>query len=386
MLGRLKKSFADKFSKQSYKSTDYILAGIVLFLTIFGVVMVYNTSVIIAFETFNDKYWFFKNQAVWALIGVVFAYIVSNINYHVWKQFGPLLLTINIILLVLVLIPGFSSEVYGAHQRLVIPGIPFLNSVTMQPSELLKLTLILYLAGLFTFAKEKRLPFPNVDFFKVLAVSLVLTAIEPDLGNAILIAGSAFIIYFTAGANLMLTSLIVFIGGSLATIFALISDYRRERITSFISSLINNSPATYHLTQVFIALGSGGLLGVGLGNSRQKYQYIPEVTTDSIFAVIGEEMGLLGSLLVIFGLFFIIWRGYKIATTCQDNFGRLLVIGLTTNIALQTIVNLGGMVGLIPLTGVPLPFISYGGSSLTLLLISIGIIINISREKQVATR
>ena len=210
---------------------------------------------------------------------------------------------------------------------------------------------------------------------------MFLTAIEPDLGNAILIAGGAFIIYFTAGANLILTSLIILLGGTAATIFAFISDYRRERITSFISSIINNSPTTYHLTQIFIALGSGGLLGVGLGNSRQKYQYIPEVTTDSIFAVIGEEMGLIGSLIVILGLFFIIWRGYKIASNCQDTFGRLLVIGLTSNIALQTIVNLGGMVGLIPLTGVPLPFISYGGSSLTLLLISIGIIINVSREK-----
>jgi len=380
-LGRLRKSFANKLSQQSYQTADYVLAGIVIFLTIFGVVMVYNTSVIIAFKTFKDKYWFFKNQAIWALIGVFFAYLVGNINYKVWKQFSPLLLTINLVLLVFVLIPGFSSEVYGAHQRLVIPGIPFLNSITIQPSELLKLTLTLYLAGLFSFAKEKRLPFPNWDFFKVLGIGLFLTAIEPDLGNAILIAGGAFIIYFTAGANLILTSLIILLGGTAATIFAFISDYRRERITSFISSIINNSPTTYHLTQIFIALGSGGLLGVGLGNSRQKYQYIPEVTTDSIFAVIGEEMGLIGSLIVILGLFFIIWRGYKIASNCQDTFGRLLVIGLTSNIALQTIVNLGGMVGLIPLTGVPLPFISYGGSSLTLLLISIGIIINVSREK-----
>jgi cell division protein FtsW len=349
--------------------------------------MIYDTSVVVAFEQFNDKFWFLKNQAVWALIGVTGGFILSNINYRTWYQLSSILILITIGMLILVLIPGFSNEVYGAKQRLIIPGIPVLNSIFIQPSEVAKLTLSMYLAGLLSSTKtdkKRRKPIgnklPHLQFFLITGIIVALIALEPDLGNAVLIMGTVFIIYFAAGVNVATLAGVTLVGFIMALLYAFSSDYRRQRIFTFLNPSRDPQGVSYQISQILIALGSGGLFGLGLGNSRQKYQYIPEVTTDSIFAIIGEELGLIGALAVIGALFFIIWRGYKIAEETEDRFGWLLAIGLTSNIAIQAFVNLAGMVGLLPLTGVPLPFISYGGTSLTLLLCSIGILLNISRN------
>ncbi len=376
MRAKLKRT---TFRVTSYSIVDYVLAGVVLVLTLFGVIMVYNTSVIVAFEQFGDKFWFLKNQGVWASIGIATGFIVSNIDYHALKKIAFPALVVTIVLLMFVFLPGFSQEVYGATQRLYIPGIPFIGSISVQPSEIAKLTLVIYLAALFE-AKQK-IKSPNRIFFGVSGAILLLTALEPDLGNAILIASTALIVYFASGAPLLTLFMVGGIGAFSALLYAFSSDYRRERIFTFLNPLIDPQGVSYQISQIFIALGSGGLLGLGLGASRQKYQYIPEVTTDSIFAVIGEELGFVGAILIIAALCFIVWRGISIAQKAPDEFGRLLAIGITATIASQAIVNLGGMAGLIPLTGVPLPFISYGGTSLTLLLISVGILLNISRQQ-----
>jgi cell division protein FtsW len=369
------------------KTADYLLALVTIGLTLFGLLMIYDTSVVVAFEQFNDKFWFLKNQAVWALIGVTGGFILSNINYRTWYQLSSILILITIGMLILVLIPGFSNEVYGAKQRLIIPGIPVLNSIFIQPSEVAKLTLSMYLAGLLSSTKtdkKRRKPIgnklPHLQFFLITGIIVALIALEPDLGNAVLIMGTVFIIYFAAGVNVATLAGVTLVGFIMALLYAFSSDYRRQRIFTFLNPSRDPQGVSYQISQILIALGSGGLFGLGLGNSRQKYQYIPEVTTDSIFAIIGEELGLIGALAVIGALFFIIWRGYKIAEETEDRFGWLLAIGLTSNIAIQAFVNLAGMVGLLPLTGVPLPFISYGGTSLTLLLCSIGILLNISRN------
>ncbi|NTV31293.1 putative lipid II flippase FtsW [candidate division WWE3 bacterium] len=364
---------------------DYVLAGVIVLLTLFGVVMVYNTSIILAFEQFGDKYWFLKNQAMWAILGLTGGLFTSMIDYRVWRKFAFPLVVITIVMLILVLVPGLSNEVYGAKQRLIIPGgLPFLKHIFIQPSEVAKLTLIMYLGSLLAkYNEQKKHEFPHAQFWIITSIILGLTAIEPDLGNAILIMGGAFAVYFVSGAPLLYILSLVAVGGLAALGYAFSSEYRRQRLFTFLDP--NNDPqgVSYHVTQILIALGSGGFFGLGLGNSRQKHQYIPEVPTDSIFAIIGEELGFVGACLVISALIFIIWRGIKIAFACEDTFGRLLAIGIITNIALQTVVNLGGMVGIMPLTGVPLPFISYGGSSLTLMLVSIGILLNISKSTTV---
>ena len=342
--------------------------------------MVYNTSVIVAFEQFDDKYWFLKNQLLWAILGLGVGLFVSNISYKLIQKYALHAFVVSFIMTVLVLIPGFSNEVYGARNRLVIPGIPFLQSISIQPSEIIKLTLVMYLAALLTpVLLKKSVKFPHKEFLVLLAATLLVVALEPDLGNAILIAASAGTIYFAAGAPMTYVLGIGGVGSLSAIIYALSTEYRRARILTFLNPTTNNESISYHIQQIFIALGSGGILGLGLGNSRQKYQYLPEVTTDSIFAIVGEELGLIGAVLVIGALVFIIWRGFRIAAQTQDPFAKLLALGITTNIAVQTIVNLGGMVGIMPLTGVPLPFVSYGGTSLTILLVSVGILLSISR-------
>jgi len=388
MSRRKRQRVLNKLNYRNIPLVDYALGATVLGLTLFGILMVYDTSVIVAFERFGDRLWFLKNQAMWAFIGIGVGFIVSGIDYKFWRKLANPMLAVSLVMLILVFVPGFSSDEYTLNQRLVFPsGLPFLEYLFIQPSEVVKLTLVIYLAHLFDSAKatatgriKNKFNLPHWQFLVVTGLVVVLVAIEPDQGNALLIAASAFVVYFTAGAPLLFTIGLGGVGILAALAYALSSDYRRERLLTFLNPLADPQGASYQITQILLALGSGGLLGLGLGNSRQKYQYIPEVTTDSIFAVIGEELGLIGASLVIAALFFVIWRGFKIAAQTQDEFGRLLAIGLSANIGLQAIVNLGGMVGLLPLTGVPLPFVSYGGSSLTLLLVSIGILLSISRS------
>lgn len=382
-----KRSVGSKINRQ--KTPDYLLAGLVLGLTLFGVLMVYNTSVIVAHEEFGDKFWFLKNQGLWAIVGITGGYIVSNIDYHYWKRWARIFYYISIILLVLVILPGFSSEVYGAKSRLSFPlGLPFLEHLSIQPSELAKFTTVLYLAYYFseniqqkTKAKtEQKLLQTVVPFLSIIGLVIGLIMLQPDLGTALILGASSMLVYFLSGAPLVDILVVTAIGSVGALGFAFSSSYRRDRILAFLNPASDTQGISYHINQILIALGSGGLLGFGLGHSRQKYQYLPEVTTDSIFAVIGEELGFIGASLVIIAFIILIWRGMDIVERCEDQFGKLLAAGILSIILIQTIVNLTSMVAFAPLTGVPLPFISYGGSSLTMLLVGIGILLNISKE------
>lgn len=377
-----KQRFHKRLNYKHIPLADYVLAGVVLGLTLFGILMVYNTGVVVAFEEFGDQLWFLKNQSMWAILGISIGFVVSGVDYRIWKHVGFSLVVISIVLLVLVLIPGFSDEVYGARQRLILPGVSLLQYISVQPSELVKLALIIYLASLFSASRKetKSKKFPHLPFLIVTSLSAGLTALEPDLGGALLIAGTAFVIYFTAGAPIISVVSLSSLAILAAVTYTFSSEYRRQRILTFLNPLQDPQGISYQIIQILIALGSGGFLGLGLGNSRQKFLYIPEVTTDSIFAIIGEELGFVGAIIITGALFFIVWRGLSIAEQAKDKFGQLLAIGISTNIGIQGVVNLGGMVGLLPLTGVPLPFISYGGSSLTLLLVSVGILLSISRS------
>ena len=357
--------------KNALNKPDWLLIGLVLGLTVFGIVMVGNVSVVKAYQDFSDKFYYFRLQIYWALLGITAFIITSFLNYRFLKKVAVPLIIFSLIALILVLIPGLGIKVLGARRWLSF------GSFSFQPAELAKLAFILYLSSFF--AKKKNI----WPFLAVLGVLVALIMLEPDLGTTVVLAATGLSLYFASGASLLTIGLIGIFGilSGAGLIFS--SSYRKERLLTFFDPSRDPLGASYHIRQVLIAIGSGGLFGVGLGQSRQKYEYLPEVTTDSIFAVIAEELGFMGGLILLAAFLFLIWRGLKIAKEAPDEFGRLLAVGITAWIGFQALINLCSMVALVPLTGIPLPFISYGGSSLILALVAMGILVNISKQRVV---
>lgn len=279
-------------------------------------------------------------------------------------------MTITIILLVIVLIPGFGQQAGGARRWLDFGIINF------QPTEIAKFSVILYLASWFIHRERKRF----FSFVSLLGFLMFLIILQPDMGTAIIVFALSIIIYFLAGIELSYLALLL-----PASFFAFLlliktSPYRFKRLTSFLDPSSDPLGIGYHVNQILISLGNGGFLGQGFGASRQKYLFLPEAHTDSIFAIIGEEFGFLGGLLLIFVFFALMYYIYRVSASAPDRYGRLMSGGILAYFALQIVINLGGMVGLLPLTGVPLPFISYGGSNLLVSFALIGILINIARK------
>ena len=353
--------------KRAKKSIDWSLFWLAIGLTIFGLIMVYNASVVEAYRDFLDKYYYVKYQAVWALLGILVMVSLSFFNYKNLKKLSPLLFFINIIFLILVLIPGIGLKMKGASRWIS------LGSFSFQPAELVKPTLTLYLAYLFS--RKKSL----LHFVFLTGIVAGLIMLQPDLGTTILILLTAFLIYFVAGASILELFPIALGGFLLGLCLILTSSYRKSRLLTFLNPMRDPLGASYHIRQVLIALGSGGGFGIGLGQSRQKYEYLPEATTDSIFAIIAEETGFVGAAIIILVFLMVIYRGFAIAQDAPDQFSRLLATGITCWLAVQIMLNLATMVALVPLTGVPLPFISYGGSSLIVALAGVGILLNISK-------
>lgn len=343
-----------------------------LALSILGLFLILDASSVFALKYFNDKFYFFKRQFFWFIGGICGFYLFSLLDYKILKKWSLPLFLVSLFLLVLVLFPGIGKEVYGGRRWLSL-GI---GNFGFQPSELLKISLIIYLSALL----EKKRNFFSLLF--TLGIILVLLLLEPDLGTAIIVLAIGFVLYFVSGApvkEILLSGLILPV-----TILPLVlfSSYRRTRLISFLRSSFDASQASYHVKQVLIGLGSGGIFGKGIGQSRQKFLFLPEITTDSIFAVIGEEFGFLGSSLLLIVLFFLVYRLLNLAIANKDPFAKSILSGFAFLIGFQTIVNLGAMVVLIPMTGVPLPFISYGGSSLLICLSIMGIVYNISKQNK----
>ncbi len=351
------------------KRFDVALLVSTFLLVIIGLVIVYDASVVQAYKDFGDKYLYIRQQIIWVALGFLALVFFNYFDYRHLKKISGILFLGSIFLLLGVFIPGLGLSVGGAHRWLK------LGFFSIQPTEIVKLTAIIFLSAVF----EKKL---NTSLF-VLVVGIgafIIGFLQKDLGSTTVFFLTCLSLYIIAGAPLkyFLTLAPLSILGFI--VFALSSTYRKQRILAFLDPFTDPQGYSYHISQILIALGSGGLLGLGIGQSRQKFEYIPEVTTDSIFAIVGEELGFLGAVVLILALSYLIYRGFRIAEDSSDKFGKFLAFGLTAWLGIQTIVNLAAMVSLIPLTGVPLPFISYGGSALLVNLVAIGILLNISRQ------
>ncbi len=346
----------------------FVLAEVLL-LTLFGLLMIYEASSFSAFRDFADKLHYIKDQSRWAILGFAGLSFFYFFDYRRLYYFALPLLIVSLILLVLVFIPGAGVFALGAR-RWINMGF-----FILQPAEFIKLAMAIYLAAWFSTKEKGRLP----PFLLLMGLILGLIMLEPDMGTAIIILSEALFVYYLSGGNIMHFVMLfpaLFLGGFL---LIKLEPYRAQRLAAFFNSG-NLENSTYHVKQILIALGMGGFSGVGLGNSLQKYAYLPETTTDSIFAIIAEEFGFVGSVFLISFFIALAWCGFYIASHARDTFGKLLGGGIITFLTIQTVINLGAQTALLPLTGVPLPFISYGGSSLVVDLCSIGILLNIAKQ------
>lgn len=360
--------------RKQHQSFDRKLLILILVLTTLGIIAVADASAPQALNVFNDKFYFVKEQLKWGVLGLFSMIVFSNIKYTFWQRIATPLFWISVILLVVVLIPGLSYSALGARRWIS------LGFVNFQPAEIIKLTLAVYLAKIAVSDKK------SLAYFLPLAVVGGLIMLEPDLGTTLVVFLIGFTQIFSAGIPFLHFATAGGIGILAALVLILTSSYRKARVLTFLSQSQDPLGRDYHIRQILLALGSGGLFGVGLGQGRQKYLFLPEASTDSIFAIIAEEVGFVGSLALLVLFAYFIYRGFAIARKAPDHFSQVLSVGLTAWIGGQTFLNLAAMVALVPLTGIPLPFFSYGGTSLVMVLTACGILLNISRYSHAKSR
>jgi cell division protein FtsW len=357
------------------RRTLALLLGSTAFLVGSGLVMVLSASSVSAFAEYGDSFLFVQRQAAYAVVGVLALLVTSRMRYDAWRRLAGPFLLVTMAMLVLVLIPAHGIEAYGSSRWFQ------LGPVTVQPSELAKLSLIVFAAA--TLARSRT----KVDDLRQLAVPLLpisvvvcgLVMMQPDLGTTVILAVTMFALAFAAGVRLRYLTFASVIGALIGAGLIMSADYRRVRFLAFLHPWADVKNTGYQLAQSLYALGSGGWMGVGLGASRQKWQYVPNAHTDFIFSILGEELGLLGELVVLVAFGALIFAGIRIAANAKDVFGRLLAAGIVSWFGLQTLINLGAVTGLLPITGVPLPFLSYGGSSLVVSLAAVGVLVSIAR-------
>jgi cell division protein FtsW len=340
--------------------------------------MIASAGVAIGWQKYNDVYYNFKHQLFLGVLpGLAFFIFFYFFDYKKLERWAAPMLFASIALLVLVFIPGIGAPWGTSYSWLYIFGY------SLQPSEIVKLTFLLYLAAWLAQKHEHHLKDINYGFLPfiiVLAIIATLLILEPDTGTMVIIVVMSLAVYFAAGGSLVhLTWLgLAGLGGLWALIK--ISPYRAQRLTTFLHPELDPQGIGYHINQALLAVGSGGWLGLGYGHSRQKFAYLPEATGDSIFAIIAEELGFFLTVALIALYAFIAVRGLKLAAACRDPFGRLLVVGIITWLTTQVVVNIGAILGVMPMTGIPLPFISYGGTAMMVSLAATGILANISKQ------
>jgi len=356
--------------------TYLLLIGVVGVLVVIGVVMVLSASSVLSLTSYGSAWYFFQRQLIWTLLGVIVFAVVVRVDYHRWQAAVRPLLAISTFLLVAVLIPGVGVYVSGSRRWLGIGAWRF------QPSELAKLAVLLFAADLLT-RREDELYDSRRVLRPLLAVMLgiaALVCLEPDLDSTVLIALIVSSVMVAGGISARYLGMLAGTGVALSALLAIAAPYRRARVFTFLHPTADASNTGYQIVQSLIALGSGGIEGVGLGAGRSKWLFLPNAHTDFIFAVIGEELGLIGTLSVL-GLFVAFaCLGIRTAQHAPDRFGMLLATGVTVWVVAQAAVNIGGVIGLLPVSGIPLPFVSFGGSSLVFTMIAAGILANVARQ------
>ncbi|MCP4129390.1 MAG: putative lipid II flippase FtsW [bacterium] len=357
---------------------DISLLAIIFLLTGIGIAMSYSASESYATKHFHDSFYFLKRQLMWFALGLPALLLFQEIDYRSYTRYTKIMLLASFVLLILVFLPGLGQHAKGSVRWLGI------GSIRVQPSEFVKVAMVVYLAKVFSSEERENLVAQLLIPMLITGIIFVLIMMQPDFGTAVdLLIVSVFVLFVSGFPLLYLLSLFVI---SIPMFYLLVYqvDYRKTRILAYLDPWQDRYGIGYHIIQSFIAFKKGGLMGMGLGQGTQKLKRLPEPHTDFIFAVIAEEVGFLGTVFIVLLYVAIFWRGVHIALHAPDDFGKLLAIGLSLLIVVQAFINMGVVSGSLPTTGIPLPFVSYGGSSLLSNMIAAGILLNISRYKEAA--
>jgi cell division protein FtsW len=344
-------------------------------LLVFGLGAILSASSVLGLRETGDGLYYFKRQIVWLGVGLVGLVGASMVPLRWWRKLAFPMFVMTLLLLIGVLVVGVRSN--GATRWLQ------LGAVTIQPSEIAKLTTILFLA---TVVSRREMSMHRIrDFFWPVALSVGIVAglviVQPDLGTTLLVAAGAFAVLLASAAPMLYVAGSALLASGLAVVAAMISPYRWARVTAFLDLQADPLGSSYQAVQSLVALGTGGIWGVGLGASRARWSFLPNAHTDFIFSILGEETGLIGSLTVVVLFTAFTLAGVYVAHRSQDRFGRLIAIGITTWLAAQAIVNIGGVTGILPITGVPLPFVSFGGTALVMSMVGVGVLISVARHR-----
>lgn len=372
IIGWFNKSIYSGADRESDKPLIFITGAIV----IFGLAMLSSASSAISYGAYKDSYHLFKHQLLGLVLGLAAAWLFSKIDYHIWKKHALWMLAASICLLILVFIPGIAGDWGTSKSWINIFGF------SLQPSEFVKITFLIYLAAWLEGRKKKLSEISKgiAPFAAIFCLISLLMMLQPDVGTLTIIALSSLAVYFIGGGKTKHIAILILLGLAALIIMLRIYPYQANRFKCMLDPSYSPKQHCYQVNQSLIAIGSGGFWGRGFGASRQKFSYLPEAQNDSIFSIISEETGFIfsaGLVLLYLGLFY---RGIAIAKKAPDDFGKILAAGLSAWIAMQAIINIGGMVGIMPMTGVPLPMISYGGSAMLAALASVGILLNISKQ------
>lgn len=358
------------------KKDSQQLLIITTILVCIGIVMIYSSSSCYAYEKFQDSAFYLKRHIVHFVIGLILALFIAKTNYRKIKHYTKVLFALSLLSLVLVLLPGIGHEAGGAKRWFRLGVLGF------QPSEFAGLFLIIYLADLL----ERKSPLIKNFFYGFLPLLVasgavvLLILLQPDLGNAAMLLVVSIVMFFVAGANMVHFFPFLFLSVPAFYFLVFRVPYRLRRIVGYLDPWRDAQGAGFQIVQSFLALGSGGIFGLGLGCSRQKLFYLPHAYTDFIFSIIGEELGLIGTLFIVVLFIIFIWKGIKISTGARDLFGRFLAIGIVVSISLKALINIAVSTGAIPTKGLPLPFISYGGTSLIVNMIGVALLLNIAEN------
>jgi cell division protein FtsW len=354
---------------------DYILLIVTLTLLAVGLIMVYSASAVWAEYKFHDSFFFAKRQMLFAGVGIAAMFLIMNVNYWTWRTHAKTILIVCFVLLILVLIPGVGNVRNGSRSWIGV------GAFSIQPSEFMKLAMIAFLAKYLSERQKLITSFTKglIPSLGLAFAAFAMIMLQPDLGTGTVMMGTCVVMIFIAGARISHFAALGLMGVAGFVGLIISAPYRMKRITSFLDPWSDPLGSGFQIIQSLYAIGPGGLFGLGLGESRQKFFYLPEPQTDFIFAILSEELGFIGGSFVLLLFSLLLWRGIRIALGAPDLYGSFLAVGIIAMVAIQVMINIGVVTGLMPVTGITLPFLSYGGSSLTLMLMAIGVLLNISR-------